>query len=228
MSISSNLAFGPRLRAHRERRGITLGALAESIKIKPSLLEGLERNDVSRWPPGIYRRALVREYAKAIGLPADAILEEFCELFPEPEGQQRATPLRPTSVVTGPEVELRLTFASTQTPRIYGRLFGAVAELAAVLTTGFVVTLIGGFHFWTVSGILAFIWYPATAVLRGGAALYPMPRWQRSSVLPAQRPTTVSANLMSFVMPAATEAAAGPLIIETDVHAPPSASASVH
>jgi len=118
MSISSNLAFGPRLRAHRERRGMTLGALAESIKIKPSLLEGLERNDVSRWPPGIYRRALVREYARAIGLPADAIVEEFCELFPEPGVQERATPLRHTSVVTGPEAELRLTFASPQTPRL--------------------------------------------------------------------------------------------------------------
>jgi transcriptional regulator with XRE-family HTH domain len=228
MSISSNLAFGPRLRAHRERRGITLGALAESIKIKPSLLEGLERNDVSRWPPGIYRRALVREYAKAIGLPANATLEEFCELFPEPEKRQRATPLAHTSVVTGPEAELRLTFASTQTPRIYGRLFGAVAELAGVLTTGFVVTLIGGFHFWTVSGIVGLIWYPATAVLRGAVALYPMPRWQRSSILPAQRPTSVLANLMSIVMPAAAETAAGRLIIEPDVHAPPSASASVH
>ena len=223
MSISSNLAFGPRLRAHRERRGITLGALAESIKIKPSLLEGLERNDVSRWPPGIYRRALVREYAKAIGLPANATLEEFCELFPEPEKQQRATPFAHT-----PEAELRLTFASTQTPRIYGRLFGAVAELAGVLTTGFVVTLIGGFHFWTVSGIVALIWYPATAVLRGAVALYPMPRWQRSSILPARRPTSVLANLTSIVMPAAAETAAGRLIIEPDVHAPPSASASVH
>jgi len=227
MSISSNLAFGPRLRAHRERRGITLGALAESIKIKPSLLEGLERNDISRWPPGIYRRALVREYARAIGLPANAIVEEFCELFPEPGLQERATPFRHTSVVTGPEAELRLTFASTQTPRIYGRLFGAVAELAGVFTTGLVVTLIGGFHFWTVSGIVALIWYPATAVLRGGLSLYPMPRWQRPSISPTRRPTTVSAE-MSIVMPAAVETAAGPLIIEPDGHAPPSVSASVH
>jgi len=226
MSISSNLAFGPRLRAHRERRGITLGALAESIKIKPSLLEGLERNDVSRWPPGIYRRALVREYAKAIGLPANATLEEFCELFPEPEKRQRATPPH-TSAVTGPEAELRLTFAAPQTPRIYGRLFGAVAELAGVLTTGFVLTLIGGFHFWTVSGIVALVWYPVTAVL-GAVALYPMPRWQRSSILPARRPATVPANLMSIVMPAAAETSAGRLIIEPDVHAPPSSSASVH
>lgn len=228
MSISSNLTFGPRLRAHRERRGIALGALAESIKIKPSLLEGLERNDLSRWPPGIYRRALVREYAKAIGLPANATLEEFCELFPEPEKHQHATPVPHTSVLTGPEAELRLTFAATQTPRIYRRLFGAAAELAGVLTTGFVVTLIGGFHFWTVSGIVALVWYPATAVLGGAVALYPMPRWQRSSILPARRPTTVSASLMSIVMPAAAETSAGRLIIEPDVHAPPSSSASVH
>ena len=40
----------------RERRGITLEAIAETTKIALPLLESLERSDVSHWPKGIFRR----------------------------------------------------------------------------------------------------------------------------------------------------------------------------
>jgi hypothetical protein len=46
--------------------------------------EGLEREDVSRWPAGIFRRAFVRAYANQIGLDPDAVCREFVERFPEP------------------------------------------------------------------------------------------------------------------------------------------------
>lgn len=82
-------AFGLRLKTHRERRGITLESIAESTKIKRSLLGALERGDVSQWPLGIFRRAFVRAYAGAIGLQADAVLAEFVQIFPEP-GQEGA------------------------------------------------------------------------------------------------------------------------------------------
>jgi transcriptional regulator with XRE-family HTH domain len=77
-------AFGLRLKIHRERRGITLESIAESTKIKRSLLAALERGDVSHFPLGIFRRAFVRSYATAIGLPAEPIVAEFVQLFPEP------------------------------------------------------------------------------------------------------------------------------------------------
>jgi len=77
-------AFGLRLKTQRERRGITLEAIAESTKIKRSLLAALECGDVSHWPLGIFRRAFVRSYAAAIGLPAEPIVAEFVRLFPEP------------------------------------------------------------------------------------------------------------------------------------------------
>ena len=233
MSLKSSPGFGPRLRAHREGRRITLGALAESIKVKASLLEGLERNDVSGWPPGIYRRALVREYAKAIGLPANPILEEFCELFPEPAERHGATVSR-DNFATVADAELRLTLAEapTQAPWLLGRLFGAVGEFAGVLAIGFLAMLISDLAFWTASGLVALVWYPSTAVLRGEAAWYRVLRlqrfkafrWSRGNISPA------AANLMSIVTTAVGvgESAADPVILETDVHAPTSASASFH
>lgn len=76
--------FGPRLRQERERRQISLASIAASTKISKSLLEGLERDDVSRWPSGIFRRSFVRAYAEAIGLDADETVREFGERFPDP------------------------------------------------------------------------------------------------------------------------------------------------
>ena len=77
-------SFGARLRQRREEQGIELRTIADQTKIKLSLLEALERDDVSQWPSGIFRRAYVRTYAKAIGLGPDEVVREFVEAHPEP------------------------------------------------------------------------------------------------------------------------------------------------
>jgi transcriptional regulator with XRE-family HTH domain len=94
-------AFGLRLKTQRERRGITLESIAESTKIKGSLLAALERGDVSHFPLGIFRRAFVRSYATAIGLAADPIVAEFVRLFPEP-GEAPFAPPAPAAVQPAP------------------------------------------------------------------------------------------------------------------------------
>jgi cytoskeletal protein RodZ len=77
-------SFGARLRQRREQQQISLSTIAEQTKIKLSLLEALERGDVSHWPSGIFRRAFIRAYAHAIGLEPDAVVREFLELYPDP------------------------------------------------------------------------------------------------------------------------------------------------
>ena len=77
-------SLGARLRRRREEQNIALVTIAEQTKIKLSLLEGLERDDVSHWPSGIFRRAYLRTYAHAIGLDPDAAVREFLEVYPEP------------------------------------------------------------------------------------------------------------------------------------------------
>ncbi len=76
--------FGARLRAQRERQQVTLNAISDETKIKISLLEALERDDVSGWPEGIFRRAYVRAYARAIGLEPEATVREFLAVHPDP------------------------------------------------------------------------------------------------------------------------------------------------
>jgi hypothetical protein len=81
--------FGPRLRCERERRGISLDTLAAATKVSVDLWEGLERNDFSRWPSGVFARGFVRDYARIVGLDPDEVVNEFCRLFPI--GDRRAS-----------------------------------------------------------------------------------------------------------------------------------------
>jgi hypothetical protein len=77
-------SFGAGMRQRREEQQIALSTIAEQTKIKLSLLEGLERDDFSRWPSGIFRRAFVRDYARAIGLQPDAVVRDFLDRYPDP------------------------------------------------------------------------------------------------------------------------------------------------
>lgn len=107
--------FGAQLRQRREEQGIDLIAIAAQTKIKMSLLDALERDDVSHWPSGIFRRAYIRTYAQAIGLDPDVVLREFLEAYPEPaevvttEAIASAVDSR---VYTGPPTRLRYIVGS--------------------------------------------------------------------------------------------------------------------
>ena len=76
--------LGSRLREHRLHQHVSLQTIAAETKISESLLDALERDDVSRWPAGIFRRAFVRAYAKAIRLDPDEVVREFLERHPDP------------------------------------------------------------------------------------------------------------------------------------------------
>jgi cytoskeletal protein RodZ len=210
MSRNSNHGLGPLLRAHRERQGLTLEALAESIKVKRSLLNDLERNDVSRWPPGIFGRALVREYAKSIGLPTDDVVRQFLELL-SPAQRSDAGLLPSDAAVDHATAEFRLTLANVpdQTSRqLTQRLVGAAGEVVFVLATGCVVALATGLPIWTSTAIVALIWLPTAAVVCGHERLYRTLRVDRWRIF-SMHPQTTS------------------LIVEPDVQAEPSSQASI-
>ena len=78
-------SFGARLRQRREAQRIALTTIARQTKIKLSLLDALERDDLSHWPAGLYRRAFIRAYAQAIGLDPDVTARELAQVHPELE-----------------------------------------------------------------------------------------------------------------------------------------------
>jgi transcriptional regulator with XRE-family HTH domain len=157
----ARLAYCAQLKEARERRGITLSEIADRSKVNEGLYAALERADVSRWPTGIYRRAFFREYALAIGLPVDAALGEFLQLFPE-DGEQR-TP-QTLAMAAGP---LRITLADRAWLRT-----SRTQVLAAVVDLLVVAIISAAIAWWmpispgTVAAVVAVIYYSlATACL---------------------------------------------------------------
>lgn len=102
--------FTTRLRRHRERNRIPLEEISRDTRVKLELLVGLEKNDLSAWPRGLYARAYVRAYAAAIGLDGDDTVGEFCKLFPH--GDRRAEPIiREIAEIVASQSEFNYDFA---------------------------------------------------------------------------------------------------------------------
>lgn len=117
-------SFGARLRQRREQQQIALTTIAEQTKIKVSLLEGLERDDIAHWPVGIFRRAFIRSYANAIGLEPSVVLQEFLALHPDLD----ALPVEPLDALadsvrtrTKPPTRLRFLVGSAISSLSLGR-----------------------------------------------------------------------------------------------------------
>lgn len=83
--------LGARLRSQRERQQVALATIAEETKINLALLEGLERDDLSRWPGGLFRRAYVRTYAQKIGLDPEQVLRD--SLAAQPDAGESTSPV---------------------------------------------------------------------------------------------------------------------------------------
>jgi transcriptional regulator with XRE-family HTH domain len=109
--MSERDTFGPRLRRERERRGISLETLSARTNVSMELWIGLESNDFSKWPNGLFARAFVRDYAKVVGLDPAEIVDDFCRLYPI--GDRRVLPtLRAQAELIGHE------FAAGDDPKL--------------------------------------------------------------------------------------------------------------
>jgi len=69
--------FGERFRRGREQRQRSLEEIADATKISIHQLRALERGDLDRLPAGIYRRAIVRQYAVAVGLNVEETIRDL-------------------------------------------------------------------------------------------------------------------------------------------------------
>lgn len=68
---------GELLRSEREKQKKTLDQIAEKTKIRPSMLEHLERGEYQYLPSRTYVQGFVRAYAQALKLDADKALAFF-------------------------------------------------------------------------------------------------------------------------------------------------------
>jgi transcriptional regulator with XRE-family HTH domain len=174
MNTSSD-SFGRRLKMERESREIPLETIAASTKIKRSLLADLERDDLSKWPQGIFGRGFVREYAASIGLAPEPVVAEFVRLFAEQQPGELQT-----STSTEFEHQLRLTLADggrNPLASIALRVTTAALEMGAIAAAAQALAWSTGLNFWTVCGTASLTYYGLASACWEGS---PASRWLRS------------------------------------------------
>ncbi len=182
--MSESDTFGPRLRAERERRGISIETIASVTKVGGDLWDALERNDFSRWPSGIFARAFVRDYARAIGLDADEVVDEFCRLFPL--GDRRASRLihaqaqlighhlayaesgaLPSDGDRRSASQQPLDESSALRGRLIARSLATAVDAGASLSIAAGVSALMDISFWTMAGVVTVMYYTGMTIAFG-------------------------------------------------------------
>lgn len=168
--------FGGRLRAARERAGVSVETLADQTKIISSRIRALERNDLSTWPGGIFRRGFVRSYAERVGLDPDETVEAFLQAFPESDD---VLPGKATPALAGdPTLRLLLAEEAVGWRPVLSRVGAAVTDGMAPIVLALPSGLLGGISlFWTMLAIFAVLYVSiGTLVLGTTPGLWMMQR----------------------------------------------------
>jgi hypothetical protein len=183
--MSDRETFGPRLRSERERRGISIETIVTVTKVGADLWLGLERNDFSKWPSGIFARAFIRDYAKAVGLDADEVVDEFCRLFPN--GDRRASRIIKAQAQlighsAGPLDDASLAprggdrrsasregtaAARARRIRLAPRTLAASIDVGCTAAIASLGPAVAGAGFWASAGVAALVYYSLSTILSG-------------------------------------------------------------
>jgi hypothetical protein len=186
--MSEHDTFGPRLRSERERRGISLGTIVTVTKVGADLWTGLEKNDFSKWPSGIFARAFVRDYARAIGLDADEVVDEFCRLFPDIGDRRVARIIKAQAELIGHDPE-KVDEASLLPPqgdrrsagrerkaevrarriRLAPRTVSASIDIACTLSLAAAASALVGTNFWSSTGIAGLVYFTISTIFSGAS-----------------------------------------------------------
>lgn len=130
-------------------------AIAESTKIRRSLLVALENGDVSKLPRGIFRRGFLRAYADAIGIRPEPLLTELSRLSREP-----GSTFDPSLAGPAPGgMRLTLEPESRRAATVLLRVLAAAGDTGAVLLIAAAIARLTGANPWITTGAVGLGYY---------------------------------------------------------------------
>ena len=90
--------IGPTLRAARERRGLSVAAITETLHVDSRVIEAMEAGRFTVFDAPVYARGFIRKYAGFLELPADELIAAYDSLA----GGPAAPTLVPLATATDP------------------------------------------------------------------------------------------------------------------------------
>jgi hypothetical protein len=200
--MSHKDSFGLRLRAARERRGVTLEALTAKTKVPVALWQALERNDFANWPAGLFARAYVRDYARIVGLDPEEVVEEFCRYFSHGD-RRRGNLIRAQAEIVDIRSQYRDDVMPTegdrrasgqaavaQFPRLAAsktgqRVLGAISDVMFVAVTAVLIAKLFHVSFLATLGIVCVTYYSVGVAILGRSPGFALAQllWRRAPEL---------------------------------------------
>ena len=203
-------AIGPRLKAERERRGLSSQKAADELLLDGWIVDALEAEDYLRIGPSVYAKGHLKRYAAFLGLPAAEIMAGY-----ESRAQTPTPPAAQSSTV-------RLRTSAQAAANSRWPLIATAAVLAS---------LVLGLFWWkpwhqrepgpSAAGILA---TNPGATTAGGAA--PPAEAAASGTEPSTAPAGAPAEAPSSRAPSAPPSGVSPTLFTSTAAAAPAAQAA--
>jgi cytoskeleton protein RodZ len=73
-------SFGEDLKRAREAKGVALETIATATKITTRYLQAVEQERFDQLPGGVFRKSIVRSYARTAGLDEDAWVKRYLDI----------------------------------------------------------------------------------------------------------------------------------------------------
>jgi cytoskeleton protein RodZ len=152
--------LGQRLKAERERKGLSVQKAADELHLDAWVVDALESGDYALIGPSVYTKGHLKRYAGVLGLPVAEVLEAY---------ETRPSASAPPSAAKAAAVRMR-----TSAP--------AGSEFQWVQIAGFAVVALG------LAGVLWWKpWHPRVAVAPAASAALPA---AAASAAPTQEPSS--------------------------------------
>lgn len=130
--------IGARLKEARESKGLSLEEIQQTTKIQKRYLNAIENNDFKTLPGKFYTRAFIREYASAVGLNPEEVMEEHKNELPSYEDEE----IIKYSRAQRAKQQSTKTKTSGKGSSLFPRILTAIAVIAvAVVIYVFVVNM---------------------------------------------------------------------------------------
>ncbi|WP_374328582.1 helix-turn-helix domain-containing protein [Azonexus sp.] len=100
-SAAYTLSVGRQLQQAREARGLTVGDIAQALKLGPRQVEALERDEWTDLPGTTFIRGFVRNYARLVGVDQQPLMAHLGSLLEKPVDTLNVPEAAPATMRSG-------------------------------------------------------------------------------------------------------------------------------
>lgn len=142
---------GYTLRQERERQNLTINDVEEGTSIRTSYIEAIEAGEYDKLPGAVYTKGFIKNYAKFLGMDADAMAKEFAKDLETISGKPEPTATTEDDTTAPPVQERKIPSRQESKPVGYSTQDdddGGLSKPLIVAAVVLIAVVAGGLWAW--------------------------------------------------------------------------------